>query len=104
MSIQDSTSCNKKRVLFDNENVLDSKIDELTTDVSKFITQSKNKANHSNLKSVKEEGEVNDGLIIMTEMGSKAEIDQVVETDSEDHLTEVDLSMDKIPEEESSGE
>ena len=32
----------------------------------------------------------------MIEVGNKAEVGQVVETDSEDHLTEVDLSMAKF--------
>ena len=40
----------------------------------------------------------------MTEVGSKAEISQVVDTNSEDHLTEINLSMNKISEEERSGE
>ena len=35
-------------------------------------------------------------MIIMTEVGSKAEIDQVMKTDADGHLIEIDLSRDKI--------
>ena len=40
----------------------------------------------------------------MTEVCCKDEICQVVETDLEDHLTEVDLSIGKLSEEETSRE
>ena len=49
---------------------------------------------------MKEKGEVNEGIIILTEEGSMAKMGQVVGTYSEHHLTKVDLNMDKISEEE----
>ena len=42
MITKDSTGCNKKNLLFDNQNVLDRKIDKLTAIMSKFNTKSKN--------------------------------------------------------------
>ena len=42
MSIQVSTSCNRRPLLFDNQNVLDSKIDKITAMMSKLTTQSNN--------------------------------------------------------------
>ena len=54
--------------------------------------------NYLNLKSIKVKGEVKEGIIIMTE------IYPIMEADLENHLIEIDLSMDKISEEETSGE
>ena len=48
---------------------------------------------------MKGKSEDKEGIIIMTKVGGKIEIGQVVETDSEEHLTEVDLSIKKFREE-----
>ena len=40
----------------------------------------------------------------MIEVGQKVEIGQIVETDSQDHPTEINLNMDKISKEETLGE
>ena len=40
----------------------------------KLITQSSNQGNPLSLKSIKEKGKVKEGIIFMTEIGSKGEI------------------------------
>ena len=74
-------------MLFDSQNVLDSKIDRISAMMSKLSTQSNNQDEPFTPISIKEKEEVTKGLIIMTEVGSKIEIHQVLETESDDHLT-----------------
>ena len=62
------------------------------------------KASHLSQKSIKVKEEDKGGKIIMTEVGSKAEIGHVVETDFEGHIIKVGLSMDKMSEEPTLGE
>ena len=104
MSMKDTTDCKKKTVLLDNKNVLDSKFDKLTVMMSKLTSKIDNQGKPFKLKTIMKKGKVKEGFIIMVEVGSKAEVDWVMETDSKDHLTEGDLSMDKISEKETSEE
>ena len=48
--------------------------------------------------SIKEKEKLKEPIIITTEVDSKAEVDQGLETDLEDCLTKVDLSMDTFRE------
>ena len=75
---------------------MNSKIYKPTEMMSKFTTQSINQCKPFKPKSNKEEGEVEEGIIIMRKVGSKAEIGKIVGTDSEYYLTEVDCRMDNI--------
>ena len=56
-----------------------------------------------NLKFIEQKKEVKEGLITIAEVGSNAEIGHIVETDSKDYLSEVDLNLDKISEKKTSG-
>ena len=95
MNTQYSAGCNKKTILFDNQNVLASAVNKLMAMKSNWSPEVITKAGTSNLKFKKEKGEVKEGLIIMIEVDSKALITQVVKTDSWDCLIEVDLNIDR---------
>ena len=100
MNIKDSSVYEKNTVVFDSQSVLDNKKDKLNAMVEKLTTQSINQSRPSNLNFIKEKEEMKEGLIIMTEVCSKADIDKTVETDTADHHIEVDLSMGGIIQEE----
>ena len=51
--------------------------------MSKLMTQSNNQGMPFKPKIYKEKGEAKEGIFVMTQVGSKGEIGQVVETDSE---------------------
>ena len=82
MSIQDSTGCNKKKVLFDNQNVCDSKTDKLTAMMSKLTILSSNQDRHLQPKIYQGKGRGQGKTYIMTEVGSNVEIDYIVEINS----------------------
>ena len=81
---------------------MDSIVEKLTPMLSKLTYQNKNQTKPFKPKIYQGKGDIKDALIIMTKVGSEAEVGQVIVTDSEDFLTEVDLSMDKISEQETS--
>ena len=82
-------------LLFDNQNVLDIKIDKPTAIMSKLTSQSDNQYRPFKPKIYKGKGEIKQALIIMMEVGIKAGIGQTVETGLLDDLIEIDLSMEK---------
>ena len=83
MNIQDSNCGNKTTVLFNNQNVLGCTIDRLFAVMSKLTTQSDNQGRHFKPNIYPGKGEDKEGLIIMMEVGSKADISQAVNTDFE---------------------
>ena len=104
MSIQGTTGCNKKTVLFDNQNALDRKGDMPTAMMHKLTTKSNNQGNPFKHKINQGKGRSKRSNNYYHRGRQKSRKSQVMENNSEDHLAEVDLSMDKISEEETSGE
>ena len=80
---------------------LECKTDKHSTMMSKLTTQSKNQGKPFKLKFLQGKRRGQGRLNIITEVGSKVRIGQIVETDSEYNFTEEDLSTDNISEEES---
>ena len=89
----------RKSVLFNSQTVLDSKIDKITALMSKLTPRVPANSILLNPKFIKEKGEEKEELICMTEVGSKAEIGQTVETDSQYYHIKVDHSMKNVLEE-----
>ena len=55
MNITDGTGCNQQAVPFENQNVLDTKIDKLTAMMTKWHPRITIKPNHSNPRSIQGE-------------------------------------------------
>ena len=79
MSIKDSCGCNKKTVLFNSQNFATAKLINSVPWWVNYPSRIITKVNHLSIKSFKEKGEVKEGVIVMTEVGSKEEIDKVAE-------------------------
>ena len=79
MRTQSNTGCNKKMVFFGNQNIWTIKL------ICLLPPRVTTKESHLNQQFIMER----DSVMV----GSKGQIGQVVDTDSDDHLTEVDLCI-----------
>ena len=97
MNIQEGSGNNKKIVSFDMQDMLDNKIDKLTSMMSKFSTQGSNQ-NRPFKPKIYQEREEKVEIIIMTEVGNRIVLDQLVVIGIEDQIIEIDLSINKTME------
>ena len=95
INIWEGNNSNKETILFDTQDILDNKIDKFTSMMSKLSAQRSNQDKPFKPKILKEKGEDMEE-IIMTKVDTKLDTDQIVEIDTVDHHTEVELSTDNI--------
>ena len=99
MSMQDTAVCNKRHFYLTVNIFWRVKLTSILPLCINWPLRGTTKACPSNLRFIMERGEDTESLI-MIEVGSEADTGQTVETDSQDHLIEVDLSMNIILEKE----
>ena len=93
MNITDSTGYNQNTLSLDNQNVMDTKINKVIAMMTTLTTQNNNQARLFKPKIYPGRREVKAGIITITEVGRKREIDQIAKKDL-DHHTEVNPNLD----------
>ena len=83
-------------MLFDNQIVLDNKIDKLTAMMGKLPIQCNIQVSPLKPQLYQRKKEDKEGIITMAQEGNKADLDQTIEIGSQVHLKDVDLNINRI--------